>query len=857
MIQETNLIKTLTFICVLFTVFLGHAQIDNTEFAVPKKYVVAGITVLGSESADVQTIKLFAGIKEGDKILIPGEKITKAIQNLWDQDLFSDVQIGVAEVRGESAYLVIEVKERSLLEGYSFHGISKSEANNVRDDIDLQKNRIVNENLLNNTRIIVKNYFLDKGYLKTRVTIEKEELDSALKRVNLKINVNKGNRVKINEINIEGLTAVKENKLKKKMKDTKEKHWYRLFKRSKFKKSDYKTDRKIIVETLNKKGYRNAKLEFDTTYFANENSLNIDIKVKEGNRFYFRNVSWLGNTKYETRRLDNRLGISEGDIYDKSKLSERLFGSPNGNDVSSLYLDNGYLSFNANPVEVLVENDSIDIEVRIYEGKQYRVNKVIISGNSMTNEHVIRREIRTRPGDLFSRSDIIRTQRELSQLGYFDPAGFEVNPQQNPTDGTVDIEYVVAEKPSDQIELQGGWGNGRIVGTLALSFNNFSMRKAVTKSKTGSSHWAPVPRGDGQRLSLRAQSNGIGYQSYSLSFLEPWMGGKKPNSFSVSASHSVLRSGQKFINNSEGDRIRNPDDEFMKIYGGSVGFGARMKVPDDYFQFFASVNYQHYLLQNYRRNVVQNIDFDNGSANNLSATLSLYRDSRSGNPIFQTGGSKIGATLQVTPPWSKFNKLRNVEDFSEVSEQDIYKWIEYHKWKFTAEWYNPLSPSGETSDSKFVLFTKVGIGFLGTWNNQIGTSPFERFYLGGSPLSGFQFDGREIISLRGYDDNSLSSDNGDSFINKYTMELRYLLSPSPSATIYALGFLEAGDSWSDFKDFDPFGVKRSGGVGMRLFLPMFGLLGLDYGWRFDDVFNQPGMPQGQFHFTIGTNLGEL
>ncbi len=848
--------KTSLLILVFVTSLLSYGQIDNTEFAVPKKYVVAGITVFGSQVSDVQTIKLFAGIKEGDRITIPGNRISKAIQNLWDQDLFSDVKIGVGEVRGESIYLVIEVTELDKFGGVQFTGnVTKSEQSNLNEDLGLRQNRIVNENLINNAKNTVRRYFQDKGYHKVKVTIDKEVMDADAKRVKLIINVKKGARIKINKINFHNLEAIKPIVLKRKMKDTKEKHWYRLFKRSKFIRSDYKTDRKIIVQQLNKRGYRDAKLMYDTTYFVNENAMNIDITVKEGNKFYFRNISWLGNTKYSTEKLNNRLGISKGDIYDKSKLTERIFGSPNGNDVSSLYLDNGYLSFNANPVEILVENDSIDIEIRMYEGKQYRINKIIISGNTMTNEHVIRREIRTKPGDLFRRSDIIRTQRELSQLGYFDPAGFEINPKQNPTDGTVDIEYVVVEKPSDQIELQGGWGNGSIIGTLALSFNNFSLKNAGK----GGEYWRPVPRGDGQRLSVRAQSNGQrgagsrsgALQHYSISFLEPWLGGKKPNSFSVNASHSITRFGSKKLTNGE----INPNESFLKVYGGSVGLGSRWKRPDDFFQFFGSLNYQHYILKNYTgRNISQSINYDNGKANNLSLTLSVTRDSRKGNPIFHTGGSKVGVVLQATPPWSS---MSGIDDYSVLPPQEKYKWIEYHKWKFTAEWFNPLSPSGESNDSKLVLFSKIGIGYLGSYNSGIGTSPFERFYLGGNPLAGFQYDGREIISLRGYDDSSLSSGGGDPFITKYTMEMRYLLSPNPSATIYGLGFVEAGNAWTNFRDFNPFAVKRSAGVGVRLFLPMFGLLGLDYGWRFDNVVRFPDMNKSQFHFTIGMNLGEL
>ncbi len=548
--------------------------------------------------------------------------------------------------------------------------------------------------------------------------------------------------------------------------------------------------------------------------------LTVEMDIEEGNKYYFRNITWVGNTKYKADVLDKILAIKKGEVFDQARLESNLFMNPNGRDVSSLYLDDGYLFFNVTPVEILVENDSIDLEMRIHEGKQATISKVIVKGNTKTNDHVILRELRTKPGQLFSRADIIRSQRELSQLGYFDPEQMGVEPKPDPVSGTVDIEYTVVERPSDQIELSGGWGAGRIVGTVGVSFNNFSTRNMFKKGA-----WRPLPAGDGQKLSLRAQSNGLYFQSYNASFTEPWLGGKKPNSFSVSVYHSIQSNG---LPAEDVNRSR------IQTTGASVGLGKRLKWPDDFFILQQQIKYQHYALDGY-----QLIDgLSDGSSNAISYGITLSRNSI-GDPIFPTSGGVVSLSVEATPPVSAFTGL----NYATEPNSTKYQWIEYHKWKFDTKWYQQLAKN-------LVVQAKVQFGFLGSYNKDL-ESPFERFYVGGDGLSGFGLDNREIIALRGYDNNSISAETGSSIFAKYNMELRYRISANPSATIFVLGFLEAGDAWTRFSDFQPFNVKKSAGVGLRLFLPMFGLLGLDYGWRFDDIPGQEQMAPGQFHFSIG------
>ena len=818
-------------------VLLGGENKINLD--VVQSYQIEGITVTGSKEFDPEAIILFSGLSVGDEIKIPGEVLSKAIKNLWDQDLFSNVQIRLGEFRPPNRiFLNIHLGERPRLLKYKFTGVKKTEADNLRDGkINLRLGTIVNENVIQNTKNAIEKYYINKGYLQVKVDIDEEISDKVDNSLVLNIKVDKGSKVKIGSVSFEGNTELSEKKLKKAMKDTKEKAFWRIFSRSKFIEAEYRADKLKVIEKYNAKGYRNAKIISDSVYYvASENLVHVRVKIKEGNKFYFRNIRWVGNTKYKSDYLSKILGIKKGDIYNQEVLTQRLFGTGQGNDVSSIYLDDGYLSFNAQPVEVLVANDSIDFEIRVYEGKQYNINRIILKGNDKTNDRVVRREIKTRPGDLFSRSEIVRTQRDLAALQYFNPETMGINPIQNPQEGTVDIEYTVEEKPSDQIELSGGWGAGRVVGTLGLSLTNFSVQNMFKKGG-----WDPIPSGDGQRLSIRAQSNGIFYQGYNFSFTEPWLGGKKPNSFSVSLSHSVQSNGQpKFLNSDEG-KFLNPSRQSLKISWISLGLGKPLIWPDNNFYFYQSASYQYYDLNNFG----SIFTFDDGYSNNISYNAIFSRSSVN-QPIYPRSGSSVTFTLKATPPYS----LVNGKDYTSISDQERFRFVEYHKWKFTSTWYTEL-------DKNLVLNTKVGFGFLGQYNKDVGPSPFERFYLGGSALTGFSLDGREIIGLRGYDDLSLSPNSGALYISKFTMELRYPLSLNPSATIFPLVFLEAGNTWSDFKNYDPFNAFRSGGIGLRIFLPMFGLLGLDYGWRFDEVPGASTMPKGQIHFTIGANLGEL
>ncbi len=801
-------------------IYVGSEEF-KVDYAAPKQYVVGPITVSGTKYLDRKVLVLLSGLSEGEKIQVPGEAITEAIQKLWDQGLFSNINISVVKVVDDKIFLNIDLQERPRLSKYALKGVKKSDANDIRESIQLIKGKVVTDNLIVSTENLIKDHYIDKGYLNAEVQTEMENDSTLPNNVVLKFNVSKKKKVKIAKIILRGNEEVKRGKLIRSMKETKQRQWWRVWKTSKFLEAEYDADKKALIAKYNQMGYRDARIISDTIYSNRDGSINIEMNLEEGRKYYFRNITWTGNTKYSSEVLGKILGIKPGDIYDQSRLDANLLMNPNGRDVSSLYLDDGYLFFNVDPVEVLVVNDSIDLEMRIREGKQATINRVTVVGNTKTNDHVVLRELRTKPGQLFSRSDVIRSQRELSQLGYFNPETLGVNPKPNPVDGTVDIEYTVEEKPSDQIELSGGWGAGRIVGTLGVTFNNFSLRNMFKKGA-----WRPLPAGDGQRLSLRAQSNGLFFQSYNFSFMEPWLGGNRPNAFSLSAYHSVQSNG---IQKGELNR------EAIRITGVSVGLGTRLKWPDDFFALQGEISYQNYILENYQ--LISG--FNNGNSNTFSLTATLSRNSIS-DPIFPTYGSVISGSVEFTPPFSLLTGL----DAKTASASEKYSWIEYHKWKFDAKWYIGLAKN-------LVIQTKMQFGFLGLYNRDLGISPFERFYIGGDGLSGFGLDGREIVALRGYDNNSLSASFGGTIFTKYGAEVRYRLSPNPQATIYVLAFAEAGDSWLTFNEFKPFQLKKSAGVGVRIFLPMFGLLGLDYGWRFDDVPGRPDMAPGQFHFSIG------
>ena len=800
--------------------------------------------MLGADYTDAQAVKLFSALQIGQELTIPGEEITRAIRNLWAQNLFEDISIELAEVRENQVYLVIRVDELPRLTRYTFEGVNRSEQETLRGKIDLLTGRVVNENVMVTARKRLRDYYHDKGFWDADIIITQSADTSFENGAKLNIAINKGEKIKVGEIVIDGVANLETKQVLRSMKDLKAKKWYRIFKSSKFVEANLDQAHDEIIALYNKEGYRNARVLGDSIYRLPEGLVGVKIDVSEGNRFHFGEISFTGNTKYRSSQLDSILGIKRGDTYDLERLETRVFMDPKGMDLSSLYQDDGYLTFQAMPIETRIENDTIDIEVRMMEGKQFRIGKVIVQGNTKTNDHVIYREIRTRPGDLFSRTDIIRTQRELAQLNYFNQEAFGINPIQHPEDGTVDIEYTVEEKPSDQIELSGGWGGGRVVGTLGVSFTNFSAKNMFKKGA-----WKPIPTGDGQRVSIRAQSNGAFFQSYNFSFMEPWLGGKKPNALSFSAWRSIQSNGQPKRIEGEINELR----QSLEITGVLVGFGQRWKKPDDLFTMNVALSYQHFNLDNYG----VFFSFSDGVANNLAANFTLARNSIS-DPIYPVWGSNISLSVKATPPYNKFRP--DDTDYVNMTDQERFRWVEYHKWKLKAEWYTPLTQSAGENPRTLVLRTHAGVGLIGQYNRAVGLSPFERFYLGGVFLSGFVLDGREIINLRGFDDLSLTMPNqntGAPVIAKYGAELRYPLSTNPSATIYTLAFIDAGKTWADAREFNPFEVYRSAGVGMRIFLPMFGLLGLDYGWRLDDVPTLPNMSRGQFHFSIGMNMGDL
>tara|TARA_B100000902_G_scaffold399870_1_gene473189 strand:- start:17994 stop:20513 length:2520 start_codon:yes stop_codon:yes gene_type:complete len=812
-----------------------NKDLSIIDYNKPNEYIIGGITISGTKYLDHSTLINISGLSVGKRIFIPGEKISTAVKKLWNQGLFSDIKISATKIQGNSIFLDLYVQEHPRLSKFKFIGkIKKSEITSIKEKLKLMKGKVLTQNVINNSKEKIKSFFIDKGFLNVEVKTKQDSDSMLINSSILVFYINKKKKVKINNIKFIGLKerGVKNKteknylfsikKLKKLMKDTKEKKWYRIFKASKFLKGAYKIDKEKLISRYNEKGYRDAIIIKDTTYLNMDNTLNIEIHIDEGNPYYFRKVNWIGNQKFSNEELDKLLGIKQGDIFDQSMLDSRIFGNPNGTDISSLYLDDGYLFFNVTPVEIATNNDSIDLEIRIYEGKQARLNKINVIGNSKTNDHVVMREIRTKPGDLFNRSNIIRSQRELAQLGYFDPEKLNVDIDPDPIKHTVNVDYLVAEKPSDQINLQGGWGAGRIVGSLGLVFNNFSARNIFKKNA-----WTPLPAGDGQKLSLTASSNGIYYQNYNVSFTEPWLGGKKPTSLTLSLYKSVSSNGQTGDNR-----------ESIEITGATIGLGKRLKFPDDYFTLFQNINFQQYELNNSQ----SFFSYTNGYSNNLSYGITLGRSSVD-QPTFPRKGSNFSLTLKLTPPFSMFD---DIEDYTNLDDQEKYKWIEYYKWKWKSTWYTAFT-------DKFVLGTRIEMGLLGAYNNSLGISPFERYYVGGDGLSGYGriMDGRELVALRGYSNNSLSPTTGGTIYNKYTAELRYAISLNPTSTVYALGFLEAGDSWDNFDSFNPFQVKRSAGFGVRIMLPMFGMMGLDYGWGFDKIIGNPDANGGQFHFSIG------
>ena len=808
-----------------FFSFESSAQISTTgDFnLIPGiDYEIAGITVSGGKDLDPNVVIMLTNLRVGDNIQFPDPKISDAIRTLWRQQLFEDITFKVVSKSGKKVYLDIQLKELPKMSKYYITGVKKVWKDDIREDLELRAGKVVNDNLVVMSSNRIKKYFKEKGYLNATVEVIQKTDTAFNNAVILGFKIATGERVKIGQIAFSGNAAVSDKVLSRAMKNTKVKG-KSILKVSKLKNKEYKDDLKAIVAKYNSLGYRDARIIQDTSYSVSSELIHIDISLEEGKKYYFGDITFIGNTKYETVLLTSILRINRGDIYDSQLLNERVSFDQNGNDVASVYLNNGYLFSQVIPVEKSVSNDTIDIEIRIQEGRQATIRKVSISGNERTNDHVIYREVRTKPGDLFSKAMIQRTIRELSQLGYFDQTQIGVNPVPDPQTGTVDLEYTVAEKSTSQLELQGGWGAGRVVGTLGLNFNNFSARNIGNRRS-----WQPLPTGDGQTISLRAQSNGLYFQSYNASFTEPWLGGKKPNSFTGTIYHNVQTNGLE-----RGNVLR----QSLLITGINFGLGQRLKWPDDYFTLYQGLEFRRFDLNDFPTGF---LNYTKGISNNVNYQFTLGRNNTD-VPIFPTRGSQISFSAELTPPFSSFN---GDIDYKSLSPEDRFKLVEYHKWKLNADWFAPIT-------SKFVIRTHGEFGYLGSYNKDLGLPPFERFYVGGDGLSNFVIDGREIIGLRGYQNNSITPAGGGALYNKYILEFRYILANTPSAQVFPLVFMEGGNNYDNFWDYRAFNLKRSAGAGIRIYMPMFGLMGVDVAYGFDPEPNGASASGWQTHFIIG------
>ncbi|MGN7205887.1 outer membrane protein assembly factor BamA [Pedobacter sp. SAFR-022] len=810
-------------------------KVSGTEldYFNPKEYIIGGTTLSGTKYLDKEVIITLSKLIKGERVTLPGDATSNAIKTLWANGLFDDIEINITRLEEDSVFFDIQVVERPRLSSFELKGVSKSQNTDILERLNSKSGKsIINENLYNSTSTTIKKYLSDKGYFFTNIEFKAKDDPNAENSQILEVDIDRGRKVKVRKINFTGNKEFSSAKLRKFLKKTRQQAFYKIFGSGKFNKEKYEEDKLALVEKMQDKGFRDAVIIRDSVYQYSDKAVAIDIEVFEGNKYYFGNINWAGNAKYSTEYLEKVLGIEKGDVFSELKLEKKLRGDGNSDDVSSIYLNDGYLTFNVDPVQTKIYSDTVDLELRIYEGPQYTNNKITVKGNTITNDRVVLREIRTKPGEKFSKEQLIRTVREIGQLGNFDESKTVPTPKPNPADGTVDIEYTVEEKPSDQIELSGGFGGGRVIGTLGLTFNNFSLRN-IFNGKA----YRPLPKGDGQKLSLRGQTNGSYYQSYSFSFSEPWLGGKKPVSFGLSA----FTSSQKY-------RLTTTENQSIRMNGVTVSLGRRLNWPDNYFQLSHAINAQQYILENY-----SGFLFSTGTSYNFNLTQELSRDSRD-SPIFPTGGSYFRFTVQATPPYSLFNNT----NYATASDKERYKFTEYHKWKFESQWFQRIT-------GKLVLKAQAQFGFLGSYSSAVGQSPFERFKLGGDGMQGFDFlQGSELIAMRGYSNNSVipvganqnnARQSGSPIFNKYVLELRYPVIASQSATAFLVTFAEGGNTWDKFSDFNPFNIRRSVGVGAKIFLPIFGLLGIDYGYGFDKIPGIPDANKGQFHFSIAQQLG--
>ncbi|RSK39817.1 BamA/OMP85 family outer membrane protein [Mangrovimonas spongiae] len=860
-----TLLPLLTLISSLF--IFQHASAQEANYDNGKKYTIEEITVAGETSFSEQTIISFSELRKGQQIMMPGKEISRAIKKLWNSNLFNNIEIYAKDIQGDKVFLEIRLSDLPELNNVQISGIRKGKKDKVIEENKLNKGVKVTENLITTTKNYLVNKYQKDGYLNSKVTISTREVKDSIQksRVDMSIFIDKGKKVKVKDIVFTGNEVITDRKLRKAMKNTKKKKIYRLFKRSKYIEADYKEDLKSVIDKFKENGYRDARIISDSLEIINKKNIALHIEVEEGELYTFGDIDFIGNTVYSDDYLKRILRIDKGDTYNGVLLEKRIADDtkPDALDITNLYQNNGYLFSTINPVEVSAEGNVIDLEIRIVEGKPVHFNNITVVGNEVTNDHVIYRELHTRPGQLYSKSNVVRTIRELSQLGFFDAEQIGTNfLNPNPNEGTIDLEYSLVETGSSQIELQGGYGGGGFIGTLGLSFNNFSLRNILNLDA-----YKPVPRGDGQKLSLRLQASQF-FQTYSFSFTEPWLGGKKPVQFSTSLSHTK----QFLYDYTTGKADR---DKRFNITGITVGLAKRLTVPDDYFTLSQALTFQHYNLKNYNTGL---FTFGDGYSNNLAYTIGLTRNNTANDPIYPVRGSNFSVSAKLTLPYSLFNNVdykalsderdelsefvsdanNPVDDRTNANnriaeiDQERFKWLEFYKIKFRADWYTELAKN-------LVLRPSLEFGFLGAYNNNRGVIPFERFFLGGDGLGSYSLDGREAIALRGYPNQSIQpmdqfgniSNDGGTIYNKFSLELRYPITLKQSAKIYVLGFMEGGVAYNNFQDYNPFDLKRSAGLGLRIFMPAFGLLGIDFGHGFDPVPGSTTKNGWETHFIIG------
>ena len=856
----SKIVLTSILLFVAFGVWGQQNRDDVTiDYNKPKKYIVGGVGVEGYNYLNPDQIMQVSGLQKGMAVTVPSDEMTSVINRLWAQRYFEDVAVVIDSIvpSADTAYFKIRIIERPRVSRWTFSGVKSGEEKELMERLNLKRGGEFSEYVAKTSSDIIKRYYKEKGFHNVNVDVNTKRDSVVRSAIRVQFAVDRGEKVKIKTITFNGESDVKEGKLVRSMKKTRDSRWTNFFSSKKFNESEYKNDKRSLISAYNEAGYRDARIVKDTMYYVEPGRLQIDFDIDPGKKYYFRNITWTGNSVYASENLNQVLKIKKGDVYDVVTMEKRLFGGGKQSeyDITKLYRDNGYLFFNVQPVEINIEGDSVDVEMRVVEGKPATLNNIVINGNDLTNERVIRRQIYTRPGYLFSQTDFEGSIREIASMGQFDPeaimseGGYSLLPNQ--LNNTVDLVYNVTEKPSSQLELSGGWGGNTFVATVGVSFNNFSTRRFFDRTA-----WRPVPLGDAQNLSLRFQTNGTYYTSLSASFSEPWLFGKKPTSLSLSLYYTRQTNSYIYYN------ILN-NDEYMEVYGFAAGLGKRLKWPDRYFVLYNQLSWQTYKLQNWAYQFL----FNTGISHNLSYTLSLSRNSTD-QQIYPRQGSDFSFSLQLTPPYSllrktdkgvldeegnptKVSSWKDI-DYSLQTSEDRYRWIEYHKWNFKGAIYTKIV-------GDLVLMARAQFGYLGYYNRKWGYSPFEGFRVGGDGMSGYDTYGSEIISLRGYENYSLTPTNMSSYnstgqyyagnvYDKFTVELRYPVILQPQSTIFALLFLEGGNCWSDIRDFNPFQIRRSAGVGVRIFLPMIGLLGVDWGYGFD---NYDGNGGSQFHFVIG------